>query len=95
MITALHIPVSLTGMNGEVLDRDRYYLAASPDAVRFPLLREYFSGGSPVNSISQQMPLSLKRRLNFDFHEFWKLIYPQDAAVLEALLEYQERHIDE
>lgn len=92
VFTASDVTTSLARKDGRVVNRDDYFLIESPDAYRFELLKKIFDAKSEYTTPLYMLPKESKIKLDYDFRDYMKVIYPHDLAVAEALLRERERH---
>jgi 2-C-methyl-D-erythritol 4-phosphate cytidylyltransferase len=84
--TAKKITDSLGSYDLHEVDRERYYLLASPEAFNFDLIYSKFDAKSHLTEIIQQFPKETKVFLNFSTFNNIKITYKEDLFFAELLL---------
>ncbi len=93
VFTVADVTTSLARRDGEKVNRRDYLLVESPDSYRFELIKKTFDAESEYTTPLHMLPKDARVKLNFDFRDYMKIMYPHDLAVAEALLRERERHI--
>ncbi|WP_294836755.1 2-C-methyl-D-erythritol 4-phosphate cytidylyltransferase [Eubacterium sp.] len=89
VVTAQKVTDSLGCYDMHTCDRERYYLMSSPEGFRFDYLYNHYDCESKLVEVTQQFPEDCKVDLYFGFRNNMKLTYPEDLALLEALIEHK------
>lgn len=89
VVTAQKVTDSLGCYDMHQCDRERYYLMSSPEAFGFDYLYNHYDCESSLVEVTQQFPEDCRIDLYFGFRNNMKLTYPEDLALLEALIEYK------
>lgn len=93
VFTTAKIPTSLARYDGAKVKREEYFLIQSPDAYRFPLLRNNFNRDTEYTTPLHCLPLGTNIKYYFGFKNYAKIIYPHDIAIIESLLNEAEKKI--
>lgn len=71
------------------LKREDFFLIQTPEAFQFDFLLSYFNKDSAKTAIVQQLPLKVSEiYLNFSKRSNFKITYPSDFKIFEALLKW-------
>ena len=89
VVTAQKVTDSLGCYDMHQCDRERYYLMSSPEGFCFDYLYNHYDCESTLVEVTQQFPEDCRVKLYFGFRNNMKLTYPEDLALLEALIEYK------
>lgn len=89
VVTAQKVTDSLGCYDMHTCDRERYYLMSSPEGFGFDYLYNHYDCESTLVEVTQQFPEDCRIDLYFGFRNNMKLTYPEDLALLEALIEYK------
>ena len=90
VITTAKITDSLGIDNCNYINREDYFLIQTPEAFVFNKLEENFVENSNKTAIVQHMPQGTKIRKFYDFDYNFKITYPRDLLIMQALLEGKE-----
>lgn len=88
VITCQKITGELGNFEYDILSRDKFYMTQSPEAFNFELIKTHFSPSFYSSELTNQLPKSTKRYLNFDFNFNLKITYDTDLVCAEALLNH-------
>ena len=89
VVTAQKVTDSLGCYDMHTCDRERYYLMSSPEGFGFDYLYNHYDCESQLVEVTQQFPEDCRIDLYFGFRNNMKLTYPEDLALLEALIDYK------
>lgn len=81
-----HITDSLGSYLPTPPNREDFYLIQAPEAYRVELLYKYFDAESKQYFAANQFPRECKGKLYFNIKNNYKLTYPEDVKIIEALL---------
>ncbi len=90
-VTAGKITDSLNCVDMPTCDRDKYFTTASPMAFDFDFLYKYLDENSCLVEVLQMLPEDTKTYYHFDFRENYKVTYPEDIELLEAIIHIKNR----
>lgn len=84
--TTFKITDALGSFRCRNVNREDYFLIQSPDAYRFPLLYQCFDADHPNGHPAVQLPESAKGYNYFNSGVNYKVTYPEDLQIIEALM---------
>lgn len=85
--TTIRITDALGSYKDRTVNRDDYFLIQSPDAYRFKKLYNCFNPEHPNGHPAAQLPIDAKGLNVFQDGPVFKVTYPADVQIVEALME--------
>ena len=83
---------ALGSYKDRLANREDFYLIQAPDAYRFPLIYKYFDENSELCHPAHQLPLTTKEYRYFDYHDNYKVTYPEDIKIVEMMMERRKNN---
>lgn len=89
--TASYITDGLGTLDGHYADRTKYILIQSPEAYKFSDIYPVLKSDSPVIHVGHELPGAVKAYRYFGYRTNFKVTYPEDIVLLEALIRDRNR----
>lgn len=85
--TTFKITDALGSYKSKNVDREDYFLIQAPNAYRFQMLYDHFDAEHPNGHPVVQLPDEARGYNYFDFGVNFKVTYPEDIQIVEALMD--------